>query len=471
MSYASSCLYPSNINAKILQSENILNSDTITTSKLVVTEPLEIDDLTLKTLVVEQSAVIGTIEEDDSVYSAPLIIGADLYNSSSLFCYGNIETQSKLTSGVLDTSQLNIGAYDEATTSFVSNASLDSGGNLTNTSIVSTGSIIGNTLQGNSGISATLLSIGSIDTDTSVITSNMSIDSTGTLRNTNIVSSGTITGSNVNAPLLNIGVTGDTPNLTIDSTGYLRTEGMLKSTAAIGFQSGYSNGDGTFATKVSIGYDATSDVGEITFSDNSVQTTAFKSGVYAPLASPTFTGTPLAPTQASGNSSTALATTAFVSNAIINKIMSQDVGIVDMALAGVITNTANGETSTCQYLSINIPIGFSTTMFSLFFKFEGTTDHQTSSLAVSIENTAGKVVYGQTILSVEKTYSTILDIYANVVFPYYSTTSDTFTVVVTAESEDWTNNNSILIYGGASEYTTSTSMPVYQVISNSVEIS
>ena len=50
-----------------------------------------------------------------------------------------------------------------------------------------------------------------------------------------------------------------------------------------------------------------------------------------------------------------------------NKIMSQDVGIVDMALAGVITNTAAGETNTCQYLSINIPIEFSTTMFSLFF--------------------------------------------------------------------------------------------------------
>jgi hypothetical protein len=215
-----------------------------------------------------------------------------------------------------------------------------------------------------------------------------------------------------------------------------------------------------------------------TSTDNStaLSTTAFVTSKiatynYAPLASPTFTGTPLAPTQASSNSSTALATTAFVSNAIINKIMSQDVGIVDMALAGVITNTANGETSTCQYLSINIPIGFSTTMFSLFFKFEGTSDHQTSSLAVSIENTAGKVVYGQTILSVEKTYSTTLDIYTNVVFPYYSTTSDTFNVVVTAESEDWTNNNSILIYGGASEYTTSTSMPVYQIISNSVKIS
>ena len=258
MSYASSCLYPSNINAILLQSENILNSDTITTSKLVVTEPLEIDDLTLKTLVVEQTAVIGDVTEA----KAPLTIGLDA-NGSSLFCYGNIATQSTIAAEQVETNQLNIGVLDTTTLSFVSNASLDSEGNLTNTSIVSTGSVVGDTLQGNNGISATSLNIGSIDTNTSVITSNMSIDSTGTLRNTNIVSSGTITASNVNAPLLNIGVTGDTPNLTIDSTGYLRTEGMLKSTAAIGFQSGYSNGDGTFSSKVSIGYDATSDKGYV----------------------------------------------------------------------------------------------------------------------------------------------------------------------------------------------------------------
>jgi hypothetical protein len=301
MSYATNSLYPSNINAKILQSENILNSDTITTKSLVVTEPLEIDDLTLKTLVVEQSAVIGTIEEDNSVYSAPLIIGADLYNSSSLFCYGNIETQSKLTSGVLDTSQLNIGAYDEATTSFVSNASLDSGGNLTNTSIISTGSITGDTLQGNSGISATLLSIGSIDTDTSVITSNMSID----------------------------------------STGYLRTEGMLKSTAQIGFQSGFVGDDSSWTTKVEMGYNSSSQgyvnadlfsgdltgsvTGDLTGSVTGDLTgsvtgdlTGSVTGDLTGSVTGDLTGGALstALTQASSDSSTLLATTEFVSNAI-----------------------------------------------------------------------------------------------------------------------------------------------------------
>jgi hypothetical protein len=271
MSYASSSLYPSNINAKTLQSENIYNSDTITTSKLVVTEPLEIDDLTLKTLVVEQTAVIGTIEEDGT-YTAPLIIGAD-DDLSSLFCYGNIETQSKLTSGVVESSQLNIGAYDEATTIFVSTASIDLGGNLTNTSIVSTGSIIGDTFQGNSGINTVLLNIGTIDTDTSVIS----------------------------------------PNMTIDTTGYLRTEGMLKSTAQIGFQSGYTGDDSSWTTKVEMGYNSSSQGyvnSDLFTGDLTGDVTGNVTGNITGGASSTAT------TQPSSDSSSALATTEFVSNAI-----------------------------------------------------------------------------------------------------------------------------------------------------------
>ncbi len=290
MSYASSSLYPSNINAKTLQSENIYNSDTITTSKLVVTEPLEIDDLTLKTLVVEQTAVIGTIEEDGT-YTAPLIIGAD-DDLSSLFCYGNIETQSKLTSGIVESSQLNIGAYDEATASFVSNASIDSGGNLTNT-FITTGSIIGDTFQGNSGINTVLLNIGTIDTDTSVIS----------------------------------------PNMTIDTTGYLRTEGMLKSTAQIGFQSGYTGEDSSWTTKVEMGYNSSSQgyvnadlfSGDLTGSVTGDLTgsvtgdlTGSVTGDLTGSVTGDLTGGALstALTQASSDSSTLLATTEFVSNAI-----------------------------------------------------------------------------------------------------------------------------------------------------------
>lgn len=54
------------------------------------------------------------------------------------------------------------------------------------------------------------------------------------------------------------------------------------------------------------------DAGGIKFNDATVQTTAFESGVYAPLASPVFTGNPTAPTPATADNDTSIATTAFV---------------------------------------------------------------------------------------------------------------------------------------------------------------
>ena len=57
----------------------------------------------------------------------------------------------------------------------------------------------------------------------------------------------------------------------------------------------------------------------IIFSDASIQTTAATTpdlSAYAPLASPTFTGTPAAPTATSGTNTTQLATTAFVASAV-----------------------------------------------------------------------------------------------------------------------------------------------------------
>ena len=86
MSYVSSSLFPSNINAKTIQSENITNSDTITTNKLVVTEPLEIDNLTLETLVVEQTTVMGAVIIVDGNYLAPLTIGIGTFFLSRKYC-------------------------------------------------------------------------------------------------------------------------------------------------------------------------------------------------------------------------------------------------------------------------------------------------------------------------------------------------------------------------------------------------
>lgn len=58
---------------------------------------------------------------------------------------------------------------------------------------------------------------------------------------------------------------------------------------------------------------------QITFGDNSVQTTAFPGFTgYAPLASPAFTGNPTAPTPTAGDNDTSISTTAFVTTAVTN---------------------------------------------------------------------------------------------------------------------------------------------------------
>ena len=54
----------------------------------------------------------------------------------------------------------------------------------------------------------------------------------------------------------------------------------------------------------------------------------------ANLASPTFTGTPKAPTATSGTSTTQIATTAFVDNAVDNKIIYRDVTIASITVTG-----------------------------------------------------------------------------------------------------------------------------------------
>lgn len=54
------------------------------------------------------------------------------------------------------------------------------------------------------------------------------------------------------------------------------------------------------------------DVGGVMFNDGTTQTTAFSAGVFAPINSPSFTGNPTAPTPATADNDTSVATTAFV---------------------------------------------------------------------------------------------------------------------------------------------------------------
>lgn len=80
-------------------------------------------------------------------------------------------------------------------------------------------------------------------------------------------------------------------------------------------------------------------------------------GTYAPLASPTFTGTPAAPTATPGTSTTQIATTAFVA-AAVSALINAAPGVLDTLdeLAAALGDDANFATTMTNALALKAPL-------------------------------------------------------------------------------------------------------------------
>ena len=113
-------------------------------------------------------------------------------------------------------------------------------------------------------------------------------------------------------------------------TGATTITGTVHITAAATFDAG-----ATFGAGVSITGQVYSSSGGFKFPDSTVQTTAVSTSgfattsalaAYAPLASPSLTGNPTAPTQALSDNSTRLASTAFVHAAILDALSTYAAG-------------------------------------------------------------------------------------------------------------------------------------------------
>ena len=86
--------------------------------------------------------------------------------------------------------------------------------------------------------------------------------------------------------------------------------------------------------------------GDISFNGNLSQNGANINTIYATIASPTLTGTPLAPTASSGTNTTQLATTAFVSTAVSNLVNAAPGALDTLSeLAAALDNSANFATN------------------------------------------------------------------------------------------------------------------------------
>lgn len=105
----------------------------------------------------------------------------------------------------------------------------------------------------------------------------------------------------------------------------------------------------------------------------------------APIASPTFTGTPAAPTAGAGTSTTQIATTAFVQTAVSNLISSAPSALDTLnELAAALGNDANFSTTVTNSLALKSPIASPT--------FTGTVTIPT--LSVSGNSTVGTIISG-----------------------------------------------------------------------------
>ena len=159
------------------------------------------------------------------------------------------------------------------------------------------------------------------DTTATGILSNPSSNGTYVLQNTISNNSSTLSWGTVDA----------LPSQTNNSGKYLTTNGTTASWAAVDTLPSQSGNSGKFLTTngstASWGSTSTATaLGVETAPSNGSSNLVTSGGVYtaisnkANIASPTFTGTPAAPTATAGTNTTQIATTAFVGTALDNKI-------------------------------------------------------------------------------------------------------------------------------------------------------
>ena len=172
----------------------------------------------------------------------------------------------------------------------------------------------------------------SAGTITAALTGNVTGDLTGNVTG-NV--SGDLTGN----------VTGDlTGNVTGDLTGNVT-----------------GNVSGSAGTVTSISSHSVGDLNDVTItsvaSGNALNWNGSAWVNYDPLASPTFTGTPAAPTAAAGTNTTQIATTAFVSTAVANLVDSAP-GTLDTLneLAAALGDDANFSTTVTNSLALKAPL-------------------------------------------------------------------------------------------------------------------
>jgi hypothetical protein len=139
------------------------------------------------------------------------------------------------------------------------------------------------------------------------------------------------------------------------STYYYPASSINAASVAYATNSGsslYSSSAGAAPIPASVSYSASSGT-----ANNSINFAGQAQSYYAPISSPNFTGTPLAPTAPSATNTTQIATTAFVRGEITNLVNSAPTTLDTLSeLAAALGNDPNFATTTASLIGLKSPI-------------------------------------------------------------------------------------------------------------------
>ncbi len=271
--------------------------------------------------------------------------------------------------------------------------------------LVLTNSVSSNTTNISSNTASITTNTASITTNTSAITTNTSAIAANTTaiaaeattaRAAELVLTNSISSNTTNISSNTASITTNTSAITTNTTAITaNTSAINTNTTAIAAEATTARAAELALTNNinSNTANTTSNTSAIAANTASILTNTSDIALKAPIISPTFTGTPTAPTAAAGINTTQLATTAFVNNATSNINSSSISGTVAVSKGGTgastLTGYIKGSGTSVMTASASIPVGDLTGSIPIL---NGGTGQTTIAGIKSVLGLAGSVV-------------------------------------------------------------------------------
>ncbi len=249
-----------------------------------------------------------------------------------------------------------------------------------------------------------------------VLTNNVSSNTTNIISNTVSITANTTAIDNLNSNITSntssitantVDIITNRTNITLNTTDITaNANAITANTTAIAAEATTARAAELVLTN-SVGSNTasiTSNTSAIAANTASIQTNTSDIALKAPIISPTFTGTPTAPTAEAGINTTQLATTAFVNNATLNINASSISGTVALSQGGTGQTTIAGIKSVLGLASSKVAIGatsgVTTQGFGAVAIGNGTGNNNQGNYSTAIGYVAGAYYQGESSIAI-----------------------------------------------------------------------